>query len=180
MPAVTKRVLLLLLAVVILLDIASILVFSRNNEDPVTQGAATGTRRPPGVSPVTVSPPAVVSGERASPTPTATPTREDPVATDADQPDSASVIHVNGLSFVGRPFETIAMRGTYARAGAGTVLRVQVQVGGDWVNFPLPTITDESGGFTAHVELGDPGEHRVRIVDQSSGTSSETVIVVIR
>jgi hypothetical protein len=186
MRGVTKRPLLLVLAVLILLDIASIqTVLSRNKDKAVTQGVATATRTPTGTSPVTVSPPGAVGAARPSPTPTAdataTPKGEEPVADDeGGPPESASVIRVNGSSFAGRPFETIPLRGSYPGADAGTILRVQAWVDGAWVDFPLPTTTDGSGRFTAHVELGSPGEHRVRVVDQKSGTASETIIVVIR
>jgi hypothetical protein len=125
-----------------------------------------------------------MGGDRSSPTPTARPTPTpgpgDLASTDVDTPGSTAVIHVDGLSFAGRPFETIAMRGRYAGAQSGTVLRVQALEEGQWVDFPLPTITDDAGRFTAHIELGSIGEHRVRIVDQHNDAASETVIVVIR
>jgi hypothetical protein len=36
---------------------------------------------------------------------------------------------------------------------------VQRREGGKWLDFPLPTKTDESGWFTAYVELGQPGRY---------------------
>ena len=31
--------------------------------------------------------------------------------------------------------------------------------GGKWLDFPLPTKTDQSGQFTTYVELGQPGRY---------------------
>jgi hypothetical protein len=55
-----------------------------------------------------------------------------------------------------RPFQTVRIQGTY-RGGAGIFLSVQRWEGGKWLAFPLPTKTDQSGRFTAYVELG---QHR--------------------
>lgn len=229
MRALTKRPLLLVLAVLILLDILAVqTVLSRDKSDSSPPPAASSTRTPPGVRPVTVSPPSVVPGDVASPkatppveppdtptptpeatpspevtptpeatpTPKATPTPEPtptptpkpsptPKATpsDEDPPDSTPTepqIDINGASFAGRPFETVRMDGTYSGSRARTILRVQHREDGSWVEFPLPTITDESGNFTVYVELGSIGEHQVRVVDPRADVVSETVLVVIR
>ena len=186
MRAFTKRPLLVVLAVLILLDIFTLqTVFSHNKKDPSTQ-ESTAVRTPSGVVPVTVTPQGVVSVDGSSPTPTAPvrptpkPTSDEATSTDEGSSDSASAIEVEGSSFAGRPYETVSMQGTYAGAGRGTMLRVQTRVEGEWVDFPLPTITDESGRFTAHVELAALGEHRLRVIDPKTGTSSKTVVVVIR
>ena len=55
-----------------------------------------------------------------------------------------------------KPFQTVQIQGTY-RGGADTSLRVQRWEGGQWLAFPLPTKTDQSGQFTAYVELGQAG-----------------------
>jgi hypothetical protein len=57
---------------------------------------------------------------------------------------------------------------------------VQHRQGGGWVDFPLPTTTDESGNFTVYVELGTTGDHQVRVVDPQTHTASAPVTVVIR
>ena len=77
------------------------------------------------------------------------------------------------------PFETIRIRGTY-HGGPSTFLRVQRWENDGWRTFPLPTKTDESGHFTAHVELGQPGRYRLRLVDVDSGMSSKPFELVIK
>jgi hypothetical protein len=84
-----------------------------------------------------------------------------------DPPDSA------------RPFQTVRVQGTY-RGGADTFLRVQRWEAGKWLDFPLPTKTNESGQFTAYVELGQPGRYRLRVLDPDSGVTSKTLVLVIK
>jgi hypothetical protein len=78
-----------------------------------------------------------------------------------------------------RPFQAIRIQGTY-HGGAETFLRVQRWEGGKWLDFPLPTKTDQSGQFTAHVELGQPGRYRLRVLDPDSGLTSTPFVLVIR
>ena len=77
-----------------------------------------------------------------------------------------------------KPFQTVQIQGRY-RGGAGTSLRVQREEGGQWLTFPLPTKTDQSGQFTAYVELGKPGLYQVRVVDPDSNTTSKPSVLVI-
>ena len=69
------------------------------------------------------------------------------------------------------PFE---FEGTY-RGGPDTFLQVQRWEGGKWLSFPVPTKTDQSGQFTAFVELGQPGRYRLRVLDPDSGVSVENL-----
>jgi hypothetical protein len=78
-----------------------------------------------------------------------------------------------------KPFETVQIRGTY-RGGADTMLRVQRWESGRWMAFPLPTTTDQSGQFTAYVELGRLGRHEIRLLDPGSGVTSKPVVLVIK
>jgi hypothetical protein len=78
-----------------------------------------------------------------------------------------------------RPFQTVRIQGTY-RGGANTVLRVQRWEADQWVSFPLPTKTDQSGQFTTHVELDRPGSYRLRVLDPDSGVASRTFVLVIK
>ena len=89
------------------------------------------------------------------------------------------MIRFNGVTFTARPFETVRMVGTYIGARARTILRVQQHQGGDWVDFPLPTTTDDSGDFTVYVELGSPGETSGPRRRSQSRHVSKPVIVVI-
>jgi serine/threonine protein kinase len=77
-----------------------------------------------------------------------------------------------------KPFQTVQLRGMY-RGGADTSLRVQREEGGKWLDFPLPAQTDQSGQFTAYVELGQPGRYRLRVLDPDSDLTSKPSELVI-
>ena len=51
---------------------------------------------------------------------------------------------------------------------------------GKWVNFPVPAKTDQSGQFTAHVELGEPGSYQLRVLDPAAGVASQPFVLVIK
>jgi hypothetical protein len=89
-----------------------------------------------------------------------------------------STIQLEDLADSARPFQTVRIQGTY-RGGAGTFLRVQRWEGDKWLAFPLPTKTDQSGRFTAYVELGQPGRYRLRVLDPESGVTSKTFVLAI-
>ena len=78
-----------------------------------------------------------------------------------------------------KPFQTVPISGTY-RGGADTMLQVERWEGGKWLAFPLQAKTDESGQFTAYVELGLPGRYRLRVLDPSTGVKSQTAELVIK
>ncbi|HEX6760605.1 MAG TPA: hypothetical protein VF086_19680 [Propionibacteriaceae bacterium] len=87
-------------------------------------------------------------------------------------------IQLEDVADSARPFEAVRIQGTY-RSGADTFLRVQRWEGGRWLDFPLPTKTDQSGQFTTHVEFGQPGRYRLRVVDPDSGVTSTPFVLVI-
>jgi hypothetical protein len=78
-----------------------------------------------------------------------------------------------------KPLQTIRIQGTY-RGGADTFLRMERWEGGKWLAFPLLTKTDQSGQFTAYVELGQPGRYRLRMLDPDSGVTSKPSVLVIK
>jgi hypothetical protein len=87
-------------------------------------------------------------------------------------------IQVEDVAASAKPFQTVRITGKY-QGGGNTFLRVQRWEGGRWLDFPLPTKTDQSGRFTAHIELGQPGRYQLRMRDPDSGVTSETFILVI-
>jgi hypothetical protein len=89
-----------------------------------------------------------------------------------------STIQLEDLADSARPFQTVRIQGTY-RGGAGTFLSVQRWEGDKWLAFPLPTKTDQSGRFTAYVELGQPGRYRLRVLDPESGVTSKPFVLAI-
>jgi hypothetical protein len=90
-----------------------------------------------------------------------------------------STIQLEDLAASARPFEAVRIQGTY-RGGAGTFVRVQRWEGGRWLDFPLPTKTDQSGQFITQAEFGQPGRYSLRVLDPDSGVASETFVVVIK
>jgi len=122
-------------------------------------------------------PPSAGPSPAADPTPPSTPK---PGASDsAGSGSEEKAIQVKRSAVSARPFETVQLQGTY-RGGADTFLRVQRWEAGRWVAFPIPTKTGPSGQFTAYVELGQPGRHRLRVLDPSSGVTSRTIVLVIK
>jgi hypothetical protein len=90
-----------------------------------------------------------------------------------------STIQLEDLPKSARPFETVRVQGTY-RGGADTFLRVQRWEKGKWLAFPIPTKTDQSGKFTAYVELGQPGRYQLRVLDPGSGAACKPFVLVIK
>ena len=88
-------------------------------------------------------------------------------------------IQLEDLAASARPFEAVRIQGTY-RGGAGSFLRVQRWDGDKWLDFPLPTKTDQSGQFITQAEFGQPGSYRLRVLDPDSGVTSEPFVVVIK
>jgi endonuclease YncB( thermonuclease family) len=78
-----------------------------------------------------------------------------------------------------KPFQTVRIQGTYP-GGADTFVRVQRLEAGKWLDFPVPTKTDQSGRFTAYVELGQPGRYQLRILDPESAVTSTSFVLVIK
>ena len=94
-------------------------------------------------------------------------------------PAEHKTIQLNDSAYSAKPFQTVRIHGTY-RDGADTFLRVERWEGGKWLAFPLPTKTDRSGQFTAYVEMGQPGSHRLRMLDPDSDVTSKPFVLVIK
>jgi serine/threonine protein kinase len=93
-------------------------------------------------------------------------------------PAERETIQLENSADSARPFQTVRIQGTYS-GGGDTSLRVEREEGGQWLAFPLPTTTDQSGEFTAYVELGQPGLYQVRVVDPDSNLTSDPSVLVI-
>jgi hypothetical protein len=93
--------------------------------------------------------------------------------------EEGQTIQVEKVVDSAKPFQTVRIQGTY-RGGANTILRVQRWEAGKWVSFPIPTKTDQSGQFTTHVQLDQPGSYRLRVFDPDSGVGSRTFALVIK
>jgi hypothetical protein len=121
---------------------------------------------------------------QSAPTVTATSTATVSKPTSAPSNQSTGIggaeptIQLEPFADSARPFQAVRVEGTY-RSGPNTFLRVQRLEGGQWLAFPLPAKTDNSGRFTTFVELGQPGRYRLRVVDPDSGMTSKTFVLVI-
>jgi len=94
-------------------------------------------------------------------------------------PEEQRTIELKDSADSAKPFQTVPIQGTY-RGGGDAFLRVQRWESGKWLDFPLPTKTDESGRFTAYVELGQPGRYALRVRDPDSGVTSKILVLVIK
>ena len=88
-------------------------------------------------------------------------------------------IQLEDLADSARSFQTVRIKGTYL-SGPDTFVQVQRSEGGQWLAFPLPAKTDNSGRFTAFVEFGQPGRYRLRVVDPDSGMTSKTFVITVK
>jgi hypothetical protein len=95
-----------------------------------------------------------------------------------DTGGAVPTIQLENLDDSAKPFQPVRIQGTY-RGGPDTFLQVQRWEGGKWLSFPVPTKTDQSGQFTAFVELGQPGRYRLRVLDPHSDVRSKTFVLVI-
>jgi serine/threonine protein kinase len=131
----------------------------------------------------------VQSATGLPPTAGTTPTTESESATSSTEPgaapdsapgeaDSETIQLADSTDFA-KPYQLVRIHGTY-RGGAETFLRVQRWESGRWVDFPLPSKTDQAGQFTTYVEFGQPGRYRLRVLDVDSGVKSEPFALVIK
>lgn len=99
--------------------------------------------------------------------------------TTRSRPAEEKTIELEDSAGSAMPFQAVRIQGTY-RGRADTFLQVQRWEEGKWLSFPLPTRTDQSGQFTAYVELGLPGRYRLRVLDPDSGVTSKPFVLVIK
>jgi hypothetical protein len=154
-----RRLTLLVLAVLVILNVVWLgLLLSRAPGERAVERTSTQSATPGGLS---------SSAGRSPPS--------DPRS---GSPEERQIIELKHLAKSARPFQTVRIQGIY-HGGADTFLRVQRWEGGKWLDFPLPTKTDQSGQFTAYVELGQPGRYQLRVLDPNSGVTSKPFVLVI-
>ena len=165
---------LLVLSVLVILNVVCLgLLLSRAPGERAVESASTqgATRGPPSSS----AGPSQASDPRP-PTSTTTPGAGDNTGSGSAKQET---IQLENSADSAKPFQTVRIQGTYP-GGPDTSLRVQRWEGGQWLTFPLPTKTDQSGQFTAYVEFGQPGRYRLRVLDPDSGVTSKPFVLVIR
>jgi hypothetical protein len=73
----------------------------------------------------------------------------------------------------------VPIKGRYVAEGAGIKLVLQRRSGERWVRLPLPTTTGRGGSFTTYIELGEPGDYRLRVRDPKLDVVSDVVTLTI-
>ena len=116
---------------------------------------------------------------RATATATVSMPTSEPPKESTDTARKEAAIQLEDVAYSATPFQTVRIEGTY-RSGPNTFVRVQRWEGGKWLDFPLPTKTDQSGKLTAYVELAQPGPHRLRVLDPHSHATSKTFVLMIK
>jgi hypothetical protein len=84
-------------------------------------------------------------------------------------------------TFVVGPHETVRIAGTLRRKGsdAGRRVRVEMWRDGAWWAFPLTAVTGPGGRFTAYVDLGVLGKHRLRVVTLTTHVVSDAFTITV-
>jgi hypothetical protein len=101
-----------------------------------------------------------------------------PPASNSRDGSAAETIQLADLAESARPFEAVRIQGVYP-GRPKIFLRVQRLERGQWLDFPLPTKTNQSGQFTTYVELERPGRYWLRVVDPGSAVTSKPFVLVI-
>ncbi|MPZ96247.1 MAG: hypothetical protein GEU96_15375 [Propionibacteriales bacterium] len=101
----------------------------------------------------------------------------DPPASTRPAKKAKPRIVLEASSAAAATMERITLSGTY-RGGDGVSLQVQRREDGSWVDFPT-TARVESEAFSTYVELGQPGENQLRVVDPESGKASNQVVITV-
>jgi hypothetical protein len=124
-------------------------------------------------------PDVALSRDSDRPATTSTPTVRGGPETSRPSPAEKTAIQVDLPIGPAKRFDSVPITGT-TRGGSESLLQVQRKEGERWVSFPVPTVTERSGDFTAHVELDKPGRYLLRILDPRSGARSEPFPLLIK
>jgi non-ribosomal peptide synthetase-like protein len=159
--------------VAVLFLVVSAVAFYRESPGFSTSGAVPSTPSAVPVPSPSAGPTSV--SEPSRPTPTRTPAAD---RTGSPSTAGARAIQLETSTFSAKPFQTVRISGVY-RGGADTLLQLQRREAGRWLAFPLPSKADRSGKFTAFVEFGQPGRYQLRVLDPTSGVTSNAFVLVI-
>ena len=134
----------------------------------------------PSLSPTTTpSPtrtPSPTDSAAATPTQTTTP-KPKPKPTPSRRPRRASPIELRASASSAASYEQVTLSGSYP-GGNGTTLQVQRREGGSWAAFPTSATVDD-GTFRTYVASGQPGPNAFRVVDPSTGQTSNVVVFTV-
>ena len=150
----------------------------------VGETPAPETGPPPGLGPTATSPetpdqePDDTGSTSSTRTPTETPTRTPTPSTPTfTPPPPQSAIALAATPLRATSYQRVSLTGT-SDAVPGTSLQVQRNRGGVWANFPT-TASVDGGTFSTYVATGLLGRNPFRVVDTSTGKTSNVVVVMI-
>jgi hypothetical protein len=109
--------------------------------------------------------------------PTTQPAQTPTGPTTTSAPHAHRTIQLTASPTAAGTYERINLLGSYHGTGSPT-LQVQRFEGGQWVDFPT-TASVSRGQFSTYIETGHTGVNRLRLVDPSTGESSNVVEVNI-
>jgi hypothetical protein len=109
--------------------------------------------------------------------PTTQPAQTPTGPTTTSTPHAQRTIQLTASPTAAGTYERINLLGSYHGTGSPT-LQVQRFEGGRWVDFPT-TASVSGGQFSTYIETGHTGVNRLRLVDPSTGESSNVVEVSI-
>lgn len=131
----------------------------------------------PSATPTQTPTQTAVAGSSPSPTTSSTPSPSPTKTSRSAKPKPDRQIHLRAGSSSAGTFEQVTLSGRYP-GGNGTALQVQRREGGSWVDFPTsPTVT--AGTFSTYIASGQTGPNQFRVVDPSTGRTSNVVVVNI-
>jgi hypothetical protein len=116
-------------------------------------------------------------------------TTQQPSASGAGAPASSSAaaqvgsqsssIHLDVADRSVAAHEIVRLTGRYQHPNGQQDLHVQLRRHGQWITFPLPAVTTGSGRFQSFVELAHRGANQLRVIDRSTGQTSNVATVTV-
>ena len=143
----------------------------------VGEKQAKSTDPPPGLFPTT-SATSPADPSSTSGAPTTAPTTSTTASTTTRRPPRR-VVQLAASPLQAGTYERVNLTGTYRGAPAGASLQVERLEGSSWATFPT-SATVNAGTFATYIETGRAGPNRFRVVDNSTGETSNVVVVLIR
>jgi hypothetical protein len=129
----------------------------------------------PTKTPSTTATPSPTPSGSASPQKRTTRPEPRPTKSRRPRPDNAIQLRVSASSV--SSYQRVTLSGSYP-GGNGTTLQVQRREGGSWASFPTSATVD-GGTFSTYVASGQPGPNAFRVVDPSTGTTSNVVVFTV-
>jgi hypothetical protein len=154
---------------------------------PSSGATAAPTTGPPSIAPPPVSQPPAGEPSSSEPPPSGPPVSESPPSepptttpsVNTSSSSAANSIEIEDWTRSVKSFQAVQVRGIY-HGGPNTFVYAQRLEEGKWLSFPLPTKTDGDGRFTLYGALDRPGGYWFRVIEPSSGLTSQQFAVMVK